>query len=258
MKIWVWKTLVWRENPFWGVIQRKSKLRNNLFAFWERLRGWEYVRFSQRLVCVISDRRAWSWNVFPQLSHVREELVQIAHHSNPLGTNPISLHLLRCSDRPFSQLFLHSNHSHNYLSGRIRVHLNVALVSEFDSWIGRRLELHFHNTLAPTPLLRSPRQIHWFAREGWNDEWLFWWRDRTHLALATRHGDVHESPRICNSLLGAALGGFLLFLRFDLCKSIFWAGSPLVRVPRAICLWVSWSWTCESDERGKRPSVTSK
>ena len=38
----------------------------------------------------------------------------------------------------------------------------------------------------------------------------------TDLSLATRHRDIHKPSCICDSLLCAALGRLLLFLRFDL------------------------------------------
>ena len=38
----------------------------------------------------------------------------------------------------------------------------------------------------------------------------------TDLALATRHRNIDESSGICDSLLGAALGGLLLLLRLNL------------------------------------------
>lgn len=37
-----------------------------------------------------------------------------------------------------------------------------------------------------------------------------------YLPLPTRHRDVDEAPRICDSLLRSALGGLLLLLRFNL------------------------------------------
>ena len=39
---------------------------------------------------------------------------------------------------------------------------------------------------------------------------------RTYLPLATGHRHVDEAPGVGNALLRAALGGFLLLLRFDL------------------------------------------
>lgn len=38
----------------------------------------------------------------------------------------------------------------------------------------------------------------------------------THLALPTSHCNIYEPPCIGNSLLGTALGGLFLFLRFNL------------------------------------------
>lgn len=40
----------------------------------------------------------------------------------------------------------------------------------------------------------------------------------TDLALATGHGDVHETAGVCEPLLGAALGGLLLLLGLNLCS----------------------------------------
>lgn len=37
-----------------------------------------------------------------------------------------------------------------------------------------------------------------------------------YLALATGHGNVHETASVENTLVGAALGGLLLLLRLDL------------------------------------------
>lgn len=44
------------------------------------------------------------------------------------------------------------------------------------------------------------------------------WRPvyRSYLSLATGHGDVHETASVCDSLLGAALGGLLLLLGLNL------------------------------------------
>lgn len=41
----------------------------------------------------------------------------------------------------------------------------------------------------------------------------------TDLALATGHGDVHETAGVCEPLLGAALGGLLLLLGLNLCSA---------------------------------------
>ena len=39
---------------------------------------------------------------------------------------------------------------------------------------------------------------------------------QTYLSLPTRHRNIHKAPRVCDSLLCAALGSLLLLLRFNL------------------------------------------
>ncbi len=46
------------------------------------------------------------------------------------------------------------------------------------------------------------------------EEWLD--RVQTYLPLPTSHRNIDESPRVCDSLLCAALWGLLLFLWFNL------------------------------------------